>query len=129
MAGLAETGGGRRVRYRVRRPKLVVSRRPGRPLPERNILGRGCAVRRCLWCGDAPHSATRDTDPTDRSRPVIMGVRDSVRDLHRASRALCANDVRLHPTSGDRYSSNARELQPGCGVRGRLAHFDTHGAR
>ena len=58
-----------------------------------------------------------------------MDVRDSVRDLHRASRALCASDARLHPTSDDRCSSNARELRPGCGVRGQLAHFDTHDAR
>ena len=58
-----------------------------------------------------------------------MDVRDSVRDLHRASRALCASDARLHPTTDDRYSSNARELQPSCDARGQLANFDTHGAR
>lgn len=58
-----------------------------------------------------------------------MDVRGSVRDLHRANRALCANDVRLHPTSGDKYSSNAHELPPSCGERGRLEHFDTHDAR
>jgi PAS domain S-box-containing protein len=119
----------RGVKYRVHRPRLAVSRHPSRPLPERNTLGRGCAVHRYPWRGDVAHSATRGTNPTNRSRPVIMGVRDSVRDLHRASRARCANDVRLHPTSGDRYSSNVRELHPGCGVRGRLAHFDSHDAR
>ena len=58
-----------------------------------------------------------------------MDVRDSVRGLHRASRALCASDARLHPTSDDRYSSNARELQSSCGARGQLADFDTHGAQ
>lgn len=58
-----------------------------------------------------------------------MDGRDSVRDLHRASRARCASDVRLHPTTCDRYSSNARELQLSCGVRVRFAHFDTRDAR
>jgi hypothetical protein len=54
---------------------------------------------------------------------------DSVRDLHRASRGPCASDARLHPTTGDRWTSNARELQPSCGVRDLLVNFDTHGAR
>jgi hypothetical protein len=58
-----------------------------------------------------------------------MDGRDSVRDLHRASRGPCATDVRLHPTTCDRYSSNARELQLSCGVHVRLARFDTRDAR
>jgi hypothetical protein len=71
----------------------------------------------------------RSTDAASRNRPVVMAVRDSVRDLRRASRARCASDARLHPTTGDRWTNNARELQLSCGVRGRLANFYIHGAR
>ena len=58
-----------------------------------------------------------------------MDVGDSVRDLRRASRAPCASDARLHPTTCDRKSSNARELQLSCGVHELLANFYIHGAR
>jgi hypothetical protein len=60
---------------------------------------------------------------------VVLKGGDSVRDPHRASRVLCASDVRPHPTTCDSYSSNARELHASCGVRVRIADFDTHGAR
>src|ERR1700704_3817037 len=60
---------------------------------------------------------------------VVLKGGDSVRDPHRPSRVLCASDARPHPTTCDSYSSNARELHASCGVRVRLADFDTHGAR
>jgi hypothetical protein len=67
-----------------------------------NILPREFIFRARPRRVHVAHSATRSTDAASRNRPVVMAVRDSVRDLHRASRALCASDARLHPTTGDR---------------------------